>query len=367
MARLNYSALKKSIFEPGNEDTIKDVIQKGIDEESPVDLIKKAEEAAEQVESVNETEPDNADAEKNETENQTADDNDESDYDESADDASESDEAESDSGVQYSNYGSSMIDDFQNKARAYKEGNSGNAVTVMPDSDIDGASDDIPSYKNEEEQQSAKLSSKHDDSEDVSEEQDEESVDDSDEKSADNPVKSKPQVKHRVYPKYKSDADIAKSALRDFPTDMATYIKDLFNGEAKTMSDAVAAYVYLKGDLPPDIAVPERIKDLSAHYIGETVTNNDLRYELRNEIRSLKVLINDLKTANRDMMQKMCDVELATVYSVFEKLGFSTKQADAPEDTDFLEIGVTDMERRLESQSKNRREREKIAKGRPIK
>jgi hypothetical protein len=157
-----------------------------------------------------------------------------------------------------------------------------------------------------------------------------------------------------------TDGDtIPMSVLKKFPSGLAYHIKSLFP-EARTMDEAVAAYVYLKEGEPSDIQVPYEIKKLAKGYIGDSVTPKDVQDELMKEIYKLREY-------NTKFMKKLNSVELAVSYALFDRLGFRKANALTPGELNFLEAGISDLVKQLEKQSEIKQNRDSQRQGRPIK
>lgn len=156
-----------------------------------------------------------------------------------------------------------------------------------------------------------------------------------------------------------ANADIAMSTLKKFPTELAQYIKKLFP-EARTMDEAVAAYVYMKEGEPDDIPVPKEIKQLVKGYIGEAVTLKDVQDEVLKELTRVREY-------NTRVMKKLNAVELAVGYDIFDRLGFRKANALTPSELNFLEAGMSDLIKQLEKQSEIKQNRDQQKSGRPIK
>lgn len=148
------------------------------------------------------------------------------------------------------------------------------------------------------------------------------------------------------------------SYLKEFPTDLAMRAKSLFP-EATTMNDAVAAYIYLKEGKPADLNVPDRIKSIANTFLGETVSVKDSHDDLSKDLLQLKM-------HDRVITQKLETLELAIVYSLFDRIGFRKSEQASPATVDFLEPGVVDLFNRLEKQSKMKQMRDANRNGTPI-
>lgn len=152
---------------------------------------------------------------------------------------------------------------------------------------------------------------------------------------------------------------IPMSTLKKFPSGLAYHIKSLFP-EARTMDEAVAAYVYLKEGEPDDIQVPNEVKDVAKSYIGSSVTPKDVQDELMKEMRKLREF-------NTRFMKKLNSVELGVAYAIFDRFGFRKANALTPAELNFLEAGIADLVKQLEKQSEIKQNRDAQKAGRPIK
>lgn len=171
---------------------------------------------------------------------------------------------------------------------------------------------------------------------------------------AKNRPKSKP-VKKQV----STSDEVQMSTLKKFPSELAYHIKSLFP-EARTMDDAVAAYVYLKEGEPDDIRVPYEIKKLVKCYIGDSVTPKDVQDEIMKELYKIREY-------NTRFMKKLNSVELGVAYTLFDRLGFRKANALSPSELNFLEAGIADLLKQLEKQSEIKQNRDSQRSGRPIK
>ena len=151
---------------------------------------------------------------------------------------------------------------------------------------------------------------------------------------------------------------VQMSTLKKFPSELAYHIKSLFT-EARTMDDAVAAYVYLKEGEPDDIRVPYEIKKLVKCYIGDSVTPKDVQDEIMKELYKIREY-------NTRFMKKLNSVELGVAYTLFDRLGFRKANALSPSELNFLEAGIADLLKQLEKQSEIKQNRDSQRSGRPI-
>lgn len=159
-------------------------------------------------------------------------------------------------------------------------------------------------------------------------------------------------------PMGKSEEEFPISHIKKFPRDLAQRIKTLFPA-ARTIDEALAAYVYLKEGKPAEIPMTERLFEVMDSYSGEVITVKDAQDELVKEILQLKV-------HDRLLAQKLETIELAVAYSLFDRIGFRKNDQNSPGTIDFLEQGVGDMITRLEQQSKLNQMRNNAKNGRPI-
>lgn len=152
---------------------------------------------------------------------------------------------------------------------------------------------------------------------------------------------------------------VPMSTLKRFPSGLAYHIKSLFP-EARTMDEAVAAYVYIKEGEPDDIQVPSDIKDIAKSYVGLSVTPKDVQDELMKELHKLREF-------NTKFMKKLNSVELGVAYAIFDRFGFRKANALTPAELNFLEAGIADLVKQLEKQSEIKQNRDAQKSGRPIK
>ncbi|MBO5435624.1 hypothetical protein J6A31_07510 [bacterium] len=162
----------------------------------------------------------------------------------------------------------------------------------------------------------------------------------------------------QIYGKTKDSDEIPMSHLRKFPTELALLAKQMFP-DATNMDDAVAAYIYYKEGRPSDIAVPDRIKIIAEHYVGETTTPADVQDALSKRLAQMD-------GHNKVMARKLDVIELAVAYALFDHIGFRRKDQTSPSSVDFLEQGMSDLISQLERQSDLQQSRIAQKNGRPI-
>ena len=127
----------------------------------------------------------------------------------------------------------------------------------------------------------------------------------------------------------KDKGDISMSTVREFPTELAQRIKKLFPA-ARTMGEALAAYVYLKEGEPEDIRISSEIASVAKSYIGDTVTPKDVQEELMKELLRMREM-------NNKAMRKLNSIELGVSYALFDRLGFRKLETLSPGQLNFLE------------------------------
>lgn len=152
--------------------------------------------------------------------------------------------------------------------------------------------------------------------------------------------------------------DVDMSRLRNIPKCLVDVARDAFP-DATRQEDAVAAYIYFREGMPSHLVVPDEIVELAKNYSGENVTIGTVR-----DIVERDVL--DLKIQNRDLARKLDIIEMAAAYMIFEATGFRKGELSSPETVDFLEHGMADLMKRLETQSELKRQRDRQKEGRPI-
>lgn len=155
-----------------------------------------------------------------------------------------------------------------------------------------------------------------------------------------------------------SQDEMKTSSLRDIPTVLIDRIRALFPA-ATTQGDAVSAYIYVKEGMPADIPVPDKIRRIADSYTGDVMTLQDATTGLSNDIQSLRQ--ND-----KLVMQKLNAIELAIVYSIFDRAGFRHEMQTAPGELKFLENGVETMMTQLEQQALNKQMKDANRAGCPI-
>ena len=156
----------------------------------------------------------------------------------------------------------------------------------------------------------------------------------------------------------KDKGDISMSTVREFPTELAQRIKKLFPA-ARTMGEALAAYVYLKEGEPEDIRISSEIASVAKSYIGDTVTPKDVQEELMKELLRMREM-------NNKAMRKLNSIELGVSYALFDRLGFRKLETLSPGQLNFLETGIADLIQQLEKQSELKQNRDLQKSGRPI-
>ena len=156
-----------------------------------------------------------------------------------------------------------------------------------------------------------------------------------------NKPKSKSQSKSNA--KGVSEDEIQYSYLRKVPKELVLRIKQQFP-LADTMDEAVAAFLYLKEGKPKDILVPDKIKEVASHFTGEEITAKDAQDEILKAVMQLSFQL-------RALTKKSSAIELASVYMLFDYMGFRKKDQLSTSEVDFLEKGMNELITNLEKSS----------------
>lgn len=140
-----------------------------------------------------------------------------------------------------------------------------------------------------------------------------------------------------------SPDDIKYSTIKKFPQSMAQQAKRLFPA-ATNMDDALTAYFYHHEGRPADMLVPDNIKQIADSYVGDEFSARDMYDGFLREISDLHKLV-------KGFGRKLDILELGVSYLMFDRIGFRRAPQETPGSINFLENGVTDLMKRLETQS----------------
>lgn len=140
--------------------------------------------------------------------------------------------------------------------------------------------------------------------------------------------------------------------LRNVPNSLVAETRRLFP-QANNNTDAVTAY----------IAYQAGIKE------GLTSTQLELleNVQVEDPIAEQRDRISHIERILATLVNMMRELEIASSYMIFDRLGFRRENPNSPRQTNINEPGMTDMIERIREISQQMRRQENIKKGRPIK
>lgn len=140
-------------------------------------------------------------------------------------------------------------------------------------------------------------------------------------------------------------ATTGNSVLKAFPTSLVQIARNSFPEEAvSNNTEAVAAYIYYKEGCPPDVNVPQNIKNIAKLYNRGGVTTEDLQDSFEDNMRTVDAHL-------RDLIKIVHAIELGVAYGLCDHIGFRTKDQNSPGELEFLEQAIIDVVKRLNAQS----------------
>lgn len=167
--------------------------------------------------------------------------------------------------------------------------------------------------------------------------------------------------------KIKVDYDAARKAniqfsnLKSVPMDLVALAAEYFPN-ASNKTDAVAAYIYIKEGCPPDVNIPDEIKEIAKSYTGTITTVEDSTSLLSRDIMDLRSYV---QKQLLELASRLYTVEMLIGYSLFDQLEFSQSTAPTPADVDFGESGFSDMLKHAEKEAQKQYKKAIYDKNRP--
>lgn len=128
---------------------------------------------------------------------------------------------------------------------------------------------------------------------------------------------------------------------------------------ATTLQDAVATYLYVVTGRVAD--VPLKIEKLAENYRDDIGIS-----DLQREVIELRLQVKSMKEADGKVQRAISDLELALVWLLGEKMGFSVNVTASPDKMDFLFPEADALLKRLREQSLLREKEAKLVEGREI-
>ena len=159
-----------------------------------------------------------------------------------------------------------------------------------------------------------------------------------------------------------------------FPKNFMSFVYDQFDfsmygRKLPGMGSVLAAYIFIKEGYPSDMPITQRVSDIVDLYHGKyEVSNADIQEKLLDMTDRLNVEFNNIRQLIRqDVMRKLTAVELISLYDVFRQMNFSLQDnVGSPEEVNFQERGMAEMQKSLERQTSNKLERDKIDNGHDV-
>lgn len=185
-------------------------------------------------------------------------------------------------------------------------------------------------------------------------------------------VKSKSSVKPRSI--CDDDGDFYVARVYKFPKNVLNYICDQFDFSScgkniPAMGHILAAYIFIKEGYPDDMPIPQKVSDVVDMYKGTyTVSNSDIQEKLLTAMDRFNAEFNNIRQMLRsDIMKKLSAIEMISLYDVFRQMNFSLQDnVGSPEEVNFQEQGMAEMQRSLERQVVSKLEKDKIDNGHDI-
>ena len=166
---------------------------------------------------------------------------------------------------------------------------------------------------------------------------------------------------------YISRVEKVPKHIMDFIYDQFDLSK--FGRKLPSMGAVFTAYVFIKEGYPSDMPIPQRASEVVDLYKGDyEVSSADIQDRLLTLTNRLSAEFDSVRQLIRqDVMKKLTAVEIISIYDVFRQMQFSVQdRAGSPEDVDFQERGMAEMQRSLERQTVNKLEKDKIDNGHDV-
>lgn len=166
------------------------------------------------------------------------------------------------------------------------------------------------------------------------------------------PEANKPTLKSKAAVIRKPKSRSGGIYIRNIPNSVVAETRRLFP-QATNNTDAVTAYIAYQAGIKEGLT-PTQLELL------ENVQVEDPIAEQRDRISHIERILATL-------VNMMRELEIASSYMIFDRLGFRRENPNSPRQTNINEPGMTDMIERIREISQQMRRQENIKKGRPIK
>lgn len=166
------------------------------------------------------------------------------------------------------------------------------------------------------------------------------------------PEANKPTLKSKAKVIRKPKSRSGGIYIRNIPNSLVAETRRLFP-QATNNTDAVTAYIAYQAGIKEGLT-PTQLELL------ENVQVEDPIAEQRDRISHMERILATL-------VNMMRELEIASSYMIFDRLGFRRENPNSPRQTNINEPGMTDMIERIREISQQMRRQENIKKGRPIK
>lgn len=166
------------------------------------------------------------------------------------------------------------------------------------------------------------------------------------------PEANKPTLKSKAKVIRKPKSRSGGIYIRNIPNSVVAETRRLFP-QATNNTDAVTAYIAYQAGIKEGLT-PTQLELL------ENVQVEDPIAEQRDRISHIERILATL-------VNMMRELEIASSYMIFDRLGFRRENPNSPRQTNINEPGMTDMIERIREISQQMRRQENIKKGRPIK
>lgn len=166
------------------------------------------------------------------------------------------------------------------------------------------------------------------------------------------PEANKPILKSKAKVIRKSKSHSGGIYLRNVPNSLVAETRRLFP-QANNNTDAVAAYIAYQAGIKEGLT-PMQLELLDNVQVEDPIAEQRDR-------------INHIERILATLVNMMRELEIASSYMIFDRLGFRRENPNSPRQTNINEPGMTDMIERIREISQQMRRQENIKKGRPIK
>lgn len=166
------------------------------------------------------------------------------------------------------------------------------------------------------------------------------------------PEANKPVLKSKAEVIRKSKSRSGGIYLRNVPNSLVAETRRLFP-QANNNTDAVTAYIAYQAGIKEGLT-PTQLELLDNVQVEDPIA------EQRDRISHIERIL-------ATIVNMMRELEIASSYMIFDRLGFRRENPNSPRQTNINEPGMTDMIERIREISQQMRRQENIKKGRPIK